>query len=134
MADLQPMLEAHPGQSKLDAGLLADFIEELVSCAQHCTVCADSCVEDENVAQMRECIRRNLDCADSCLATSTQAGRLGRNEMSAFRAQVQACMAACRVCGEECEQHADNSEHCRICAESCRRCEQACQKVLDALG
>ena len=134
MADLQPMLEAHPGQAPIDVGVLANFVEELMACAQHCNICADSCVEDEKVAQMRECIRLNLDCADSCLATVGQAGRLGRNEMSAFRAQVQACMMACRVCGEECERHADTSEHCRVCGESCRRCEQACQEVLDALS
>lgn len=134
MTDIQPMLEAHPAQSPIDTGVLAGLITELLSCAQHCNICADSCIEEEKVAQMRECIRRNLDCADSCLVTSAQAGRIGRNETNSFRIQVEACMTACRVCAEECEKHADNAEHCRICGEACRHCEQACQKVLDTLG
>ena len=79
------------------------------------------------VAQLRQCIRYNMDCADVCAATATVSNRrTGANE-EVIRRMLEACVTACRLCGEVCQRHATHHEHCRISAEACRQCEQACQ-------
>ena len=40
-------------------------------CAQTCTACADACLSEDSVADLRYCIRTDLDCADICAATGT---------------------------------------------------------------
>ena len=49
------------------------------------------------------------------------------------RAQLEACITACRACGDECERHAEMHEHCRICAEACRACEAACAELAGSI-
>ena len=105
-------------------------IEECFDCAQSCTSCADACLGEEMVAQLTQCIRLNLDCADICSAAGHIASRRTGSNEPIIQRVLAACEEACRLCAEECERHADMHEHCRICAESCRRCEQACQAAL----
>ncbi|MFA5551300.1 MAG: hypothetical protein WDA03_06745 [Trueperaceae bacterium] len=69
----------------------------------------------------------------SILATGEMLSRVAEADWSVLRAQVQACVQACRTSGAECERHAGHMEHCRICAEACHACEQACQELLAAL-
>jgi|TARA_A100001391_G_scaffold192940_1_gene167620 hypothetical protein len=82
------------------------------------------------VADLRQCIRLNLDCADICIATGAMSSRRTGANVEVLRATIQACAEACRVCAEECGRHADQHEHCRICADSCRSCESACKDAL----
>ena len=128
----RPMLETHPAPGHVDLQVLADLIEAAVECAQTCTSCADACLSEESVAQMRKCIRLDLDCADVCDTTSRVLTRQTEYDAPLSKAQVEACRQACATCAEECEQHAEHHEHCRICAEACRRCEQACERFLQA--
>lgn len=100
------------------------------ACAQTCTSCADACLAEEMVAQLRQCIRLNLDCADVCDAFATLGSRRTGSNEEVIRKLLDACITACRVCGEECQRHASKHEHCRVCADSCRRCETACQSAL----
>ena len=127
------MIATHPDvRGNVNQALIA-AIDEAYACAQTCTSCADACLAEEMVTQLRQCIRLNLDCADVCLATATLANRRTGSDEEVIRKMLDACVTACRLCGEECERHASHHEHCRICAESCRRCEAACQKALRSM-
>jgi hypothetical protein len=129
----EQMIATHPDvRGNVNRALIA-AIEEMYACAQTCTSCADACVAEEMVAQLRQCIRLNLDCADVCGATATLANRRTGSNEETIRKMLDACITACRVCGAECQQHARHHEHCRICAEACTRCEAACQTALRSM-
>lgn len=128
------MLQTYPASISLDRELLARVIDAAAQCALTCTACADACLSEDMVADLRKCIRTNLDCADICDATAKVLSRHTGYDANITRAQLQACIAACRACGDECSQHAQMHEHCRICAEACRACETACAELLDAIA
>ncbi|WP_034384859.1 four-helix bundle copper-binding protein [Deinococcus sp. YIM 77859] len=132
------MLQTHPNPASVfDLNALAECIEACFACAQTCASCADACLgEREHLMHLVHCIRLNLDCADVCGTTGRVLSRLTQPDQNVLRAQLQACVAACRACGDECERHARdmNMEHCAVCAESCRRCEQACQNLLGSVA
>jgi hypothetical protein len=121
-----PMIDTHPS---VDGGRrLGELIDTLLDCSQACTACADACLAEATVTDLRRCIRLTLDCADVCAATANVVSRQTESEPSIIRALVAACAEACRSCAEECERHgAMGMEHCRVCAEACRRCEDACR-------
>lgn len=128
------MLDTHPSSATIGRDVLVDAIGALTSCADSCIACADACLAEEQVSNLRHCIRLNLDCADVCRATAAMLLRQTEPDVAVLRAAVEACERACRACGDECEQHADVHEHCRVCAEACRRCAEACQQALQALS
>ncbi|MEX0759736.1 MAG: four-helix bundle copper-binding protein, partial [Tistlia sp.] len=103
-------------------------------CAQACTSCADACLAEESVADLRQCIRSDLDCATICTATGEAASRRTGSNEALLRELLEVCRSACRTCAEECERHAGMHEHCRICAEACRSCEAACADALPTIG
>jgi hypothetical protein len=138
MTHIAEMLDTHPraGTTALDRQALLDCIEACFDCAQTCTSCADACLgEEQHLTHLVKCIRLNLDCADVCETTGRLLLRQTEPDWSVIRAQLEACIAACRSCGDECQRHAEGMgmEHCRICAESCRRCADACERLLAAL-
>lgn len=128
------MLRTHPQQGALDQNKLSQAMLALAACTGACTFCADACLAEEMVADLRRCIRLDQDCAAICAAT---AGVLVRSaaepQQSVLRPQLEACVAACAACGEECARHAQMHEHCRICAEVCRHCEETCRHLLGSL-
>lgn len=124
---------SHP-RSGDEGQLYADALRALADCATACTVCADACLSEENPASMIECVRVDLLCAAICAATTQAVAGAPEEHSSIMRAQLQACIEACRACAEECEQHVGHHEHCKLCAEACRRCEQACEALLAVLG
>ncbi|RPF28289.1 four-helix bundle copper-binding protein [Georgenia muralis] len=128
------MMKTYPAEINLDRDLLARTVDALVECSQACTACADACLSEDMVAELRKCIRTNLDCADICTTTARVLSRHTGYDANITRAQLQACAQACRSCEDECNLHADMHEHCKVCAESCRRCEQACTELLAAVG
>ncbi|MCV7578587.1 four-helix bundle copper-binding protein [Micrococcus luteus] len=129
------MLETHPKDlGGVDRRTLAECIEACLACAQTCTACADACLSEDMVAEMRRCIRLNLDCADVCGTTAAVLTRQTGEDASTVRALLEACRTACRACGDECASHSEMHEHCAVCAESCRRCEQVCADLLASLG
>jgi hypothetical protein len=129
------MLATYPKDlGGVDRDALTACIEACVECAQACTACADACLSEDMVAELRTCIRTDLDCADVCEATGRVLSRHTGYDANLTRAVLEACAAACRACGDECSRHAEMHEHCRVCAEACRRCEQACRALIDALG
>ncbi|MCK0115740.1 four-helix bundle copper-binding protein [Isoptericola sp. S6320L] len=128
------MMATYPAEINLDRRLLAGAVEALVECAQACTACADACLSEEMVADLRKCIRSNLDCADICDTTARVLSRHTGYDANVSRAQLEACIQACRSCGDQCESHAAMHEHCRVCAEACRACERACADLLAAMS
>jgi hypothetical protein len=133
MAYAQQMLDTHPWQGHVDRHVLASCIEACVECAQSCTACADACLSEEQVSELRKCIRLDLDCADICDVTGRVLTRQTEYDAPTSKAQLESCKEICATCAEECERHAEHHEHCRVCAEACRRCESACQELLSAM-
>lgn len=133
MSYAQDLLDSHPWEGHVDRDALARCITACIECMQACTSCADACLSEDDVADMRKCIRLDLDCADVCQATSRVLTRQTEYDAPLSKAQVEACRQACATCAEECERHADHHDHCRLCAEACRRCEQACGDLLSAM-
>lgn len=130
MGRAKQMLENHPAESKRETDGIARCIEACLDCEQACTTCADACLNEDQVQDMRHCIRTDLDCADICAATMRVMSRLGEPDMDLVRAQLDSLATACIGCAEECDRHASKHEHCRICAEACRECAEACRDVL----
>lgn len=128
------MLQTYPATINLDRELIAGVVDTLLACSQACTASADACLSEEMVAELRKCIRTNLDCADICSTTARILSRHTGYDANITRAQLEACIAACRSCGDECEQHADMHQHCRVCADACRECKQACTALLEAIS
>jgi hypothetical protein len=128
-----PMLENHPAPIGIERVQLAATIDTLIMCSEACTACADACLSEQMVAQLRTCIRLNQDCADVCATTARVLSRHSSFDANLVRAQLEACVIACQACAAECSLHADMHEHCRICAEACSRCERACRELLAAL-
>jgi uncharacterized protein YutE (UPF0331/DUF86 family) len=129
----EQMIATHPDVRGNVNRALITAIEALYDCAQTCTSCADACVAEDMVVELRQCIRLNMDCADACAATASIANRRTGSNEEVIRRMLDTCITACRLCGEECARHAGQHEHCRVCAESCRACEQACQEALRSM-
>ncbi len=134
-APVKEMLQTHPADlGGIDRQALTRCIQEALACAQACTACADACLSEDRVAELRKCIRTDMDCADICQTTAWVLSRHTGYDANITRAQLEACVIACMACAEECEQHAGMHEHCLVCAEACRRCAQACRDLLGSLG
>ena len=127
------MLETHPWPAQINREILARCIDECLACEQSCTACADASMAEDEVIELRSCIRLCLDCADICVATSRVLTRQTEYDPGTARAQVSSCRDLCEACAAECERHAEHHEHCRVCAEECRRCVAACSTVQDAI-
>src|SRR4029079_9515816 len=111
---------------------LVACIEACRDCAATCIICADACLGEEMVAELRRCIRLDLDCADICTATAGVVGRAATGGQPHIRLLLEACADACQRCGDECKSHAQMHAHCRICAEVCYACAAACRKALSS--
>lgn len=127
------MLETYPGNISIDRELLARAIDSLAACSQTCTACADACLAEDSVADLRDCIGADLICAEICATTASVLSRNTGFHAEVAGALLHACIEACRSCGDECEEHAHHHDHCRICAEACRECERACSELLASL-
>ena len=130
MHHVAQMLESHPQAAPSEA--LGRCITACAISSQSCTSCADACVAEKGVGELRRCVRLNLDCADVCAATARVLSRQTDFEPATARPLLEACALACRLCAEDCEWHAEHMkmEHCRLCADACRRCERACEETL----
>lgn len=132
MSRIREILKHHPHPAGPNGEEALLCIEACAECADTCAACADACLAEDNVAEMVDCIRLNLDCADVCRVTGTLITRPSHRDAPALRAQLQACIEMCKACGDHCEQHSA-IEHCRICAEACRACAEACETMLGAI-
>jgi hypothetical protein len=127
------MIGSHPGVQGRSADALLHCIENCLDCAQACTSCADACLGESQVANLAQCIRLNMDCAELCGVTAAIASRMTGTNMSVVHQLMSTCAEACRACKEECWKHAEMHEHCRICAGVCEQCEESCLNALPLL-
>ncbi len=122
----EQMISNHPEVRGNTNDVLIRCIEQCYDCAQACTSCADACLAEDEVAQLRQCIRLDQDCADVCAATGRLASRRTGSNEALLKLMLETCAEACRLCGMECDRNADMHEHCAVCAEACHRCGQLC--------
>jgi hypothetical protein len=132
MTHATQMLETSPQQPLFDRDALARCIDDCFDCAQSCTACADACLGEEVVDELKRCIALNEVCADVCATTGAVLSRQVAGDQQLLRTLLEACAKACKSCGDECERHADMHEHCRVCAEACRACEKRCRELMEA--
>jgi hypothetical protein len=126
----QAMIATHPHiHGRVDDALVR-CIDLCFDCAQTCVSCADACLGEDQVAELRQCIRLDMDCADICDATGAVASRRTGSNNAVVRALIETCAEACRLCAQECEKHAGRHEHCRVCADACRQCESVCREAI----
>jgi hypothetical protein len=126
---VRELIDTHPAEINLDRDLIADAVQATMQCAQSCTACADACLSEQQVDQLRKCNRTDLDCADICETTARVLSRHTGHDANITRTQLEACNS----CGDQCAQHANMHEHCRICAKECHRCAEACQLLLNQI-
>jgi hypothetical protein len=124
------IITSHPDRA-LEAGALVACIGAAHDCVATCTACADACLAEDDVAAMRTCIRRDLDCADIAATTASVLSRQVAMDLGLVRVVLEACTVAAKRCAAECEEHAH--EHCRVCALACRRLEAAARTLLESL-
>jgi hypothetical protein len=132
MQTIERMLSTSP--TRANAPGIGDAIAAALECAQACVSCADACLAEPKVADLRRCIRLNQDCADICALTVRVLSRSFEPDAATSRAQLEACILSCGACARECERHAQHHEHCKVCAEACRRCEDRCRALVSHLS
>ncbi|WP_342526308.1 four-helix bundle copper-binding protein [Chryseomicrobium sp. FSL W7-1435] len=100
-----------------------ELVKTLQECSAACNHCFDSCLNEEDVTMMAECIRLDRECADFC---SYLEQAILRN--SPFVKQLAAlCADICDACAEECGKH--THDHCQQCAKHCQLCAEACRAI-----
>src|SRR5687767_11235109 len=95
---LQPMLEAHPSHTEMARLLnLAATVHALVDCAQVTISCADACLSEHRVGDLRRCVRLCADGASICTATASVLSRSSAPDWGVIRALVTTCALACEA-------------------------------------
>jgi hypothetical protein len=130
--NVEDFLSTHPRKPS-NISVIAACVKACYGCSESCTLCADACLGEGQLDELRRCMRLDLDCAAICLATGQVVARQTEPDNNMLRSQLEACATACRICAEECDRHASKHQHCRLCAESCRLCERACNDLIAAL-
>lgn len=137
MSTISRALMAHPAAPELareERAAEVRCIEACLEAAQICRIGADACVEEDAVADLRDCLRAEQDCAVIGSATAQVLARFGFPEPGDGRAVLvpllEACGAAARACRDVCRRHAEVYEHCALVAEACERCDEACADLL----
>jgi hypothetical protein len=105
--------------------------------------CADACLGEEKLAELRGCIQICLDCANVCFETGDLVMRRGARtgpvlQRDGFDERImelmfESCADICRCCDEKCMRPAQAYKQCRRCAALCRSCAQACLNAARAL-
>ncbi len=98
-------------------------VDACANCATVCSYCAISCLKEDNVQMMAECIRMNLECAAICKA----AADMMVYDSARAKDICKLCAEICDKCAAECDKHEHG--HCQECAETCRRCAEECRKM-----
>ena len=126
------MITSHPDRA-LDANALVACIEAAQNADTACTACSDACLAEDDVAAMRTCIRRDLDCADIAATTASVLSRQVAMDLGLVRVVLEACAVASKRCAVECELHAEHHDHCRVCAQACETLYAASRSLLETL-
>ena len=101
-------------------GKKAKLMDAVYKCIGACNNCFESCLMEDDVAELRACIRSDRDCAEICNSVLAYKGREEFLDIDLVRL----CENSCNACGKECERH--DMEHCQECARACFACAEAC--------
>ena len=130
---IERMIGRHPQVQGSVNEALALAVRHMMFCSDICTSCADACIAEDRVKELRQCIRVCLDCADVCdMGFKVGTRRIGSNE-ALLRSTLELCIEACEICAAECEKHQSMHAHCANCAEMCRECAEDCRKAINSL-
>ncbi len=132
MTVARDMLAAAPVPIELGLEGVAASVDACMATTQACTSCANSCLGEDDVAQMTRCIALCDECADVCTTTLRALSRPFGADRLATERLLSACVQACTNCAEECHRHAAHHRHCAICERACRACLDACAALLEA--
>jgi len=103
----------------------SELVESLKNCDAACKNCAISCVEEEDIEKMSNCIKLNLHCAEVChLALS-----LVIRDSEYAESAVELCINICAESATECDEY--EHDQCLISAEACRRTAAHCRNYLE---
>ena len=86
--------------------------------------CAASCLKEEHLHHMRNCIQLDMECSTICKA---MAELLSMQSPFVF-SLLPLCAEICESCAMECEKH--EYDHCKECATLCRHCAEECRILL----
>lgn len=131
MSHFKETLDTHPTPESFDKEKIAEVVEKILDCAMVCVSCADACLSESNVDQLKRCIRLDQDCADICFTAGKILLRQSEGDWSLLRAQLELCCLVCKSCEKECRLHADRHAHCRVCADACQTCADICERTLE---
>jgi pyruvate/oxaloacetate carboxyltransferase len=134
MNRIDDMIRTHPDLREGAMAELGKIMALLSECEAVCRICADACLHEEDVADLRSCIERNNACAQACDTALAALAAGAAHPDESLLAVLDACALACGACARECEMHAEHHEHCRICAEVCPQCEQECAAAISRLA
>ena len=98
----------------------SQLIQTILECAMACEYCAASCLKEDDVKNMADCIALDRDCADICFL----AAQLLQRDSPIARQYLLICEEMCRICAGECSKH--EHDHCKQCAQACLACAEAC--------
>jgi hypothetical protein len=110
--------EAMPNSQLMERCI--DECLEVVKLGSHCS---NHCLESDQVAEMRNCVRLCLDSVDIVAACARMMGRDSQYSAAVCRT----CAEVCDACAGECEKFQD--EIMKQCAEACRRCAETCRQM-----
>lgn len=97
------------------------LIVALAECAAACNNCLISCLDEEDVHMMSQCIKLDIDCARICQTTADFISR--KSDYTGHL--IKECIEICTNCVKECAKH--DMEHCKRCAEACKNCAEVCK-------
>ncbi|MDT3424623.1 putative Fe-S center protein [Paenibacillus forsythiae] len=105
-----------------------DCIESCLKCMNACNVSYVSSLKEYDLAELRQCIRMDRECADICAFAIEAMAR-----QSPFVADI------CRLCAEICEATARESgrykqTYCQDCIRACLECADACRQISEAVA
>lgn len=98
-------------------------IDACMLCASLCNNCASACLQEEDIAHLRNCIQLDMECAAVCYAAAQVMSLQGKTAKEICKV----CAIICDACGEECSKH--DMAHCQQCAEACKHCAEECRKM-----
>jgi hypothetical protein len=132
MTFARDMLEAAPVEVDVGVAEVADAIEASAACAQACTSCSNSCLGEDDVAELSRCIALCSVCSHVCDAVVRALSQPVHSDPYVWHRLLEACVRTCTRSAEECERHAAHHRHCAICLKACRACIKACDSLLEA--
>jgi|GEM_PF-2964738 len=129
------IIDVHPtGFGVIDRKKLDAAIGLSQQASQAASICADACLNEGMIKDMRECVRACLDCADVVDAAVRALSRHAGWRESAAPAILGAAVAVLGVCAHETARHASMHMHARLTSEICRKAERACTELLESLN